>query len=528
MDLVRARLRRLSESLRSLPERLGRSAAVPAPDRRTHSVRQGDGRPPASQHGDDYSQAGSSSDSGDTVRQYITIDEVMATPQLDGRADRGRSPDTREAGGLAVRYGVRSEVDYPLFPPPPQWSTPSHRQRVHPPPSVPTAAPRYVSQRHTSPRRGQPRHVSPPRVSRRHASPHVLAQHGPAVPVPVIDPRPPLHRPRYPSNSSDDDEEVYGCHGSTGHRPRIGMHRGPPRNIRPPTRRQPLNLDKFDGTSRDWTDYQEHFDQVAGWNQWSESEAAMQLAAALRPPASAVMQDLRPYQKQHVQSIMQVLSSRFAPQGRQIAYRTDYYNRVQIKGESVDDFGRALKDLHRRAFPSKGLEGDDSELIERYAQGLWDEDVQRDVRRAKCSTLEACITVAIESQSIAKAIRGRRSRLAAAVVPGDAGATPAAPPSRQTVNPPNGAREAGITPADLKKLITDTFRAEMAKLETGGRTGRADVVCFYCQRRGHYQSDCRQRQAGRPPAGREGRAPPQGPSRERQSAPLPPATPPLN
>ena len=136
---------------------------------------------------------------------------------------------------------------------------------------------------------------------------------------------------------------------------------------------------------------------MAGWNQWGESEAAMQLAAALRPPASAVMQDLRPYQKQHVQSIIQVLSSRFAPQGRQIAYRTDYYNRVQIKGESVDDFGRALKDLHRRAFPSKGLEGDDSELIERYAQGLWDEDVQRDVRRAKCSTLEACITVAIES-----------------------------------------------------------------------------------------------------------------------------------
>ena len=72
----------------------------------------------------------------------------------------------------------------------------------------------------------------------------------------------------------------------------------------------------------------------------------MQLAAALRPPASAVMQDLRPSQKQHVQTIMQVLSSRFAPQGRQIAYRTDYYNRVQIKGESVDDFGRALKDLH--------------------------------------------------------------------------------------------------------------------------------------------------------------------------------------
>ena len=76
MDLVRARLRRLSESLRSLPERLGRSAAVPAPNRRTRSVRQGDGRPPASQHGADYSQAGSSSDSGDTVRQYPAIGPV--------------------------------------------------------------------------------------------------------------------------------------------------------------------------------------------------------------------------------------------------------------------------------------------------------------------------------------------------------------------------------------------------------------------------------------------------------------------
>ena len=66
----------------------------------------------------------------------------------------------------------------------------------------------------------------------------------------------------------------------------------------------------------------------------------------------------------------------------------------------------------------------------------------------KCSTLEACITVGMESQSIAKAIRGRRPRLAAAVVPGDARGTPAAPPSRQTVSPPpNGAREAGISPS---------------------------------------------------------------------------------
>ena len=173
MDLVRARLRRLSESLRSLPERLGWSAAVPAPDGRPHSVRHGDGRPPASRHGAVHSQAGRGSDSGDTVRQYITIDEVMPTPWVDGRADRGRSPDTREAGGLTVRHGVRSYVDYPLSPPLPQWSTPSHRQRVHPPPSVLTATPQYVSQRHISPRRGPPQRVSPPRVSRRHASPRL-------------------------------------------------------------------------------------------------------------------------------------------------------------------------------------------------------------------------------------------------------------------------------------------------------------------------------------------------------------------
>ena len=212
MDLVRARLRRLS--LRSLPERLGRSAAVPAPD--GHPQCQAGGwstpRVPA------LCRSQPAGDSGDTVRQFITIDEVMATPRVDGRADRGRSPDTREAGGLTVRHGVRSDVDYPLSPPPPQWSTPSHRQRVHPPPSILTATPQYVSQRHISPRRGPPRHVSPPRVSRWHASPHVSARKGPAAPVSVI--------------------EFYGCHGSTGHRPRLGMHGGPPRNTRPPPHKE--------------------------------------------------------------------------------------------------------------------------------------------------------------------------------------------------------------------------------------------------------------------------------------------------
>ena len=110
MDLMRARLRRLSESLRSLPERLGRSAAVPAPDRRTHSVRQGDGRPPASQHGADYSQAGSSSDSGDTVRQYITIDEVMAfDPPQAGRTG-GQGPVTGHQGGWRADSQVWGQV----------------------------------------------------------------------------------------------------------------------------------------------------------------------------------------------------------------------------------------------------------------------------------------------------------------------------------------------------------------------------------------------------------------------------------
>ena len=88
----------------------------------------------------------------------------------------------------------------------------------------------------TSPHGAARRSVSPRRASPGGTPPHVSARQGPAAPMSVIDPRPPLRRPRYPSNSSDDDGEFYGCHGSTGHRPRLGMHGGPPRNTRPPTR----------------------------------------------------------------------------------------------------------------------------------------------------------------------------------------------------------------------------------------------------------------------------------------------------
>lgn len=47
--------------------------------------------------------------------------------------------------------------------------------------------------------------------------------------------------------------------------------------------------DRYDGKHVEWPDYLRHFEQVALWNRWSDSEKAIQLAMSLRGTAQRIL-----------------------------------------------------------------------------------------------------------------------------------------------------------------------------------------------------------------------------------------------
>ena len=122
--------------------------------------------------------------------------------------------------------------------------------------------------------------------------------------------------------------------------------------------------DLFDGNKVEWTDYICHFEQVAIWNQWSETEKAAQLAMSLRGMAQRVLSELTPDALSNYETLKYTLMQRFCPPERETSHRCEFRNRRRYRDESVIDYGYALKRLGSLAFPSIPISMRESLIVE--------------------------------------------------------------------------------------------------------------------------------------------------------------------
>ena len=291
MDLVRGKLRRLSDSVRSRPGRLSKlRSASPTPDRRVPYGYAG------AAHRWDSDAVGMDSDS---PVEYIVVSQTPKQPrhqpheidEPEPHSDNmlAPSPKTKSHGcdvWPSRQPGPRHT------PPEMQSSSPDRNPSIYPPgqttiyqrgsPTRLTATGAPSSPRgplplshehplsrehppiheHPHPREGHPR-VPPPRTFRTPRSvprPETPPSHRAGrIPHPA-----PRRRDRGDTSDTSDEDGHGGCHGyhhgSRGQRSR----RDPPGRGMYTTRRQPLALDKFDGVSREWEDYRECEAQMSG------------------------------------------------------------------------------------------------------------------------------------------------------------------------------------------------------------------------------------------------------------------------
>ncbi|MES9884703.1 MAG: hypothetical protein ABW185_28000 [Sedimenticola sp.] len=115
-------------------------------------------------------------------------------------------------------------------------------------------------------------------------------------------------------------------------------------------RRREKEPDKFDGRTVEWRDYIVHFEQVAMWNHWSETEKAQQLAISLRGQAQKLLGDLNPIEIQSYENLKNTLSQRYDPQERGVAHKCEFRNRKRSKNETPADYGYALRRIACLAF----------------------------------------------------------------------------------------------------------------------------------------------------------------------------------
>ncbi|XP_033758158.1 paraneoplastic antigen Ma3-like [Pecten maximus] len=171
-------------------------------------------------------------------------------------------------------------------------------------------------------------------------------------------------------------------------------------NVTQPFSRQRKQKDPqtYDG-STDFNDYIIHFEQVSNWNHWGNYEKAQQLAMSLRGAAQKILADLTMSQLGNYAQIKDILAERFAPPGRENAYRCQLKNRSYKEKESINSYGLELRRLAALSFPDMSPKAREVNIIDQFIHGLRSHEMKKHVQFKHPTTLEAAITLAIEFES---------------------------------------------------------------------------------------------------------------------------------
>lgn len=99
---------------------------------------------------------------------------------------------------------------------------------------------------------------------------------------------------------------------------------------------------------------------------------------------------------QNYSEVKRVLTQRFSPHERELACQCEFRNRKRNKGESVSDYGYALRRLGQKAFPLMPSSALESCIIDQFVHGLGNFELQNHVHFLHPQTLDQAISSAVE------------------------------------------------------------------------------------------------------------------------------------
>ena len=165
-------------------------------------------------------------------------------------------------------------------------------------------------------------------------------------------------------------------------------------------KRKEKEPDKFDGRNVEWRDYIVHFEKVAMWNNWHDSEKAQQLAMCLRGQAQKLLGQLRPSELNDFEQLKRVLTQRYDPQERSVAYRCEFRSRKRQKNESPSDFAYALRRLVSLAFPEMPYDCREINVLEQYLSTLGTSELKEHVIFKNPKSVDEAIAYTVEYEAV--------------------------------------------------------------------------------------------------------------------------------
>lgn len=168
--------------------------------------------------------------------------------------------------------------------------------------------------------------------------------------------------------------------------------------------RNPMKPPTFDGKTS-WLTYIKQFEAAAVANAWSSSDRTTALILALRGDASDILQTLPPEELQDYSKLIKRLEMRYGHAHLEQVYHTQLKNRLQKKGENLQEFEADVARLVRLAYPTAPENFSEHLAIQTFVDGLRDSDTQQTLRLARPKTLIDALAHALEFEAAKQASR---------------------------------------------------------------------------------------------------------------------------
>ena len=163
-------------------------------------------------------------------------------------------------------------------------------------------------------------------------------------------------------------------------------------------------IQRFNNKSLNWPAWFRHFRVVADVHGWSKDQRALQLLSYLDETAMNVAQEMGDNDPNNYDVLVKLLSDRFDPASRVLAFRSRFHGRSRRHHDDTDTFADALAELCRVGYPLSPPELRQELIAEQFVRDQSDPELKKYlwvvIRTQKDWKLQTLIEVCTDLSSL--------------------------------------------------------------------------------------------------------------------------------
>ena len=261
----------------------------------------------------------------------------------------------------------------------------------------------------------------------------------------------------------------------------------------PSTTRTRVKPRTYEGTTT-WKEYHNHFQRVSRINGWTEDQKLDLLWVNLTGEALSYAESLTPEQTATYDDLCQALDGRFGDQHLSEVFKSELRSRRRKSGESLPVLAQDVSRLVQRAYPDIGRPGVDELAIEKFREALPDHEQRVAVYQSKARTLDQAVKAAIDMESwqISEARRPTSSHKLRSTGESDTWEDDDVAARAVRTNHQGPGTDLAAT---MERMLESFLQRLPSQGTEPARAKEKTTRCFYCQKTGDFQKECRQKKA---------------------------------